>query len=249
MSTFSGITHHHLSELTRGKRPTGPNWIFWDNFWLCPDFRGQPRLSKETSYSAAIIWSRSSPNSTAPGPRLQTGRSSTSTSRTSKAEQIRRVSSSRAMLHVPSLVRQVPGTVQAGQSVREIHPGRLQERQRRILQAQEQPPAGGVGALDGVALLLASACPWGFTLMGGVAVKTPSYTQLVTSHLDTSPTPPPLLLPPVSTMSPQISAVICLVVFFASFSLFLFPRRFTSTPYSFSCLFSGRESLYLGCPP
>lgn len=47
-------------------------------------------------------------------------------------------------------MRQVSGAVQAGQSVREVHPGSPQERQQRVLQAQEQPPAGGVGAHDGV---------------------------------------------------------------------------------------------------
>lgn len=47
-------------------------------------------------------------------------------------------------------VVQVPGAVQAGQSVREVHPGSAQERQQRVLQAQEQPPAGGVGAHNGV---------------------------------------------------------------------------------------------------
>lgn len=54
-------------------------------------------------------------------------------------------------------MRQVSGAVQARQSVREIHPGKPQERQRRVLQAQEQPAAGGVGAHDGIVQLLRSA--------------------------------------------------------------------------------------------
>lgn len=44
----------------------------------------------------------------------------------------------------------------------EIHPGSPQERQRCVLQAQEQPPAGGVGALNGVVQLprrVSSAIP------------------------------------------------------------------------------------------
>lgn len=46
--------------------------------------------------------------------------------------------------------------------MREIHPGSPQERQQRVLQAQEQSPAGGVGALDGVVQLprrVSSAIP------------------------------------------------------------------------------------------
>lgn len=55
-------------------------------FTLLCCFRVRPQPSKETSYSAANIWLRSSPNSTAPGPRLQTRSRSTSTSQTSKIE-------------------------------------------------------------------------------------------------------------------------------------------------------------------
>lgn len=48
-------------------------------------------------------------------------------------------------------VPQVPGPVQAGQGVREVHPGSGQEWQQRLLQAQEQPAAGGDGAVHGLA--------------------------------------------------------------------------------------------------
>lgn len=65
-------------------------------------------------------------------------------------------------------VWQVSGAVQAGQSVREIHAGSREERQQRVLQAQEQPAAGGVGAHDGIVQLprhFSSAAPecsdWG----------------------------------------------------------------------------------------
>lgn len=64
-------------------------------------------------------------------------------------------------------VRQVPSAVQAGQSMREIHPGIPQERQRPVLQAQEQPPAGGVGALNGVVQLP-------HRVSSAIARKTPS---------------------------------------------------------------------------
>lgn len=43
-------------------------------------------------------------------------------------------------------VWQVSGAVQAGQSLCEVRPGSAQERKQCFLQAQEQPPAGGVGA-------------------------------------------------------------------------------------------------------
>lgn len=83
------------------------------------------------------------------------------------------------------LVRQVPGPVQAGQSVREVHPGGLQERQRRVLQAQEQPSAGGAGALGGVELLLPARQRLGSRGPGGrgLDVEAPSRSQLVTSLL------------------------------------------------------------------
>ena len=37
-----------------------------------------------------------------------------------------------------------------------VHPGTLQERQQRLLQAQEQPPTGGARALNGIVRLLAA---------------------------------------------------------------------------------------------
>lgn len=46
--------------------------------------------------------------------------------------------------------------------MREVHPGGPQERQHRVLQAQEQPPVVGVGALDSVVELprrISSAIP------------------------------------------------------------------------------------------
>lgn len=46
---------------------------------------------------------------------------------------------------------QVSGAVQARQSVCKIHPGSPQERQQRVLQAQEQSPAGGVRAQHSIA--------------------------------------------------------------------------------------------------
>lgn len=66
--------------------------------------------------------------------------------------------------------------------MREIHPGSPQEWQQRFLQAQEQSPAGGVGALNGVVQLphsVSSAFSW----VGGDA-KTPKHTHTVTSHLE-----------------------------------------------------------------
>lgn len=64
-------------------------------------------------------------------------------------EQLRWTSSSRLFLSVP-LSSQVPGAVQAGQSVCEVRSGGPEERQQRLLQAQEQPAPGGVGAHDSV---------------------------------------------------------------------------------------------------
>lgn len=93
------------------------------------------------------------------------------------------------MLHVLSPVRQVPGAVQAGQSLREIHPGSLQERQRRLLQAQEQPPAGGVGALDGVARLLATVVLEGSHRWGGLLLKLP-VSNLSSGHQSPPQCPP-----------------------------------------------------------
>ena len=107
---FWAITISELSPCTH----TRPN-RFCCFFLFFFYFRGQPQQSKEISYLAAIIWLRSSPNSTAPGPRPQTGRSSTSTSQTSKAEQSRWflffLASSWVTLDALRLVRQVPGPV------------------------------------------------------------------------------------------------------------------------------------------
>lgn len=134
-------------------------WMFYFNLLMLPFcFRGQPPPSKETSYSAVNTWSRSSPNCTAPGARLQTASSSTSTSLTSKRAEFNPVAPVEGCDDVcwradVSSAWQVPGAVQARQSVREIHPGIPQERQQRVLQAQEQPPAGGVGANDGIVRL------------------------------------------------------------------------------------------------
>lgn len=50
-------------------------------------------------------------------------------------------------------VLQVFSAVQARQSMREVRPGSPQERQQCVLQAQEQPPAGGVGARNSVVQL------------------------------------------------------------------------------------------------
>lgn len=135
--------------------------VFYSNAIVLFVSRDLPQPSKETSYSAANIWSKSSPNFTALGPRLQTASSSTSTSQTSKRAKSKSSNSPQIIqvwiclttwLNVS--VWQVSGAVQTRQSLREIHPGRSQERQQRVLQAQEQPPAGGIGAFNGIVQLL-----------------------------------------------------------------------------------------------
>lgn len=89
---------------------------------------------------------------------------------------------------------QVPGAVQAGQSVCEVHPRHPQERQHRVLQAQEQPAVGGVRAGDGTVRLNPEA-----------------------------PNAPKAPHPPAPTLKPEnessVHLACCVVVF--SFSLFL----------------------------
>lgn len=116
-------------------------------------FRARPQQSKETSCSAVNTWLKSSPSCTALEPRPPTRTSSTSTSQTSKNPNGGTLG--RGLLSLEGFllrlgVSQVPGPVQAGQSVRQVHPGSGQERQRRLLQAQEQPAAGGPSAIHGL---------------------------------------------------------------------------------------------------
>lgn len=93
-------------------------------------------------------------------------------------------------------MRQVSGAVQAGQSVCQIHRGSPEERQQRVLQAQEQPPAGGVCANITLVQLprqLFSAVP---ECSDWRAIKHRTTTHSRTSRLKVQPPHPPPQCPP-----------------------------------------------------
>lgn len=79
----------------------------------------------------------------------------------------------------------------------EIHPGSPQERQQCVLQAQEQPPAGGVGAHNSIVQPSASA--------SSAALECSDWGRLNT---DPPPTPKTLVsrtITPVPTLSPKMT--------------------------------------------
>lgn len=145
--------------------------------------------------------------------------------------------SSRLMFNdVPDVsVWQVSGAVQAGQSMREVHPGCPQERQQRVLQAQEQPPAGGVGAHDSIS----ASSPVLFLGAQTGGDWTPNHHPLRTSRLKN---------PPPRAQKWQCSYLACCVVVFFSFSLFLSDLLWQHYSCNHVPLF-GKQSPYRDCMP
>lgn len=204
---------------------------FWCKFLLF-SCRVQPRPSKGTSYSAVSIWLRSSPNSTTSAPPLQTGSGSMSTSQTSKRAsrvsssfQLERYNKPLGLCLMTFLVWQVSGAVQAGQSVRQIHPGSPQERKQRVLQAQEQPPAGGVSARNSI-------------------VFPPSTILQCSDWINTEPPPPTpktlvsRTITPVPTMGPKMTVQLFELIVFCQgfFCLFFFSLFLSELPWHhYSC--------------